>query len=78
MTKYEVLCAFEASWGFVSPDQVRARINPHPDRRSMYSYLLRLAQQGLLDRTGRRGTLAYRLTERGLARLRYFERQQHH
>jgi DNA-binding PadR family transcriptional regulator len=74
MTKAEVLSIFENAWNFLRPDQVRARLNSPLDRRSMYSYLIRLAQQGLLERRpGRRGTLAYRLTERGRARLRYFE-----
>jgi len=75
MTKREVLSVFHGAWGFISPDQVRVRLFPRPDRRSLYSYLLRLQGQGLLERrqTGR-GTLAYRLTERGKARLTYLER----
>jgi len=50
---------------------------PRPDRRAAYSYLLRLKRQGLLE-TGpnvRRGNLAYRLTQRGHARLKYFRSQ---
>jgi len=67
MTKSEVLAIFERSGGFLSPDEVRAQLRPPPDRRSLYSYLLRLAQQGLLE--------AYRLTDRGRLRLRYFQGQ---
>lgn len=41
----------------------------------MYSYLLRLGRQGLLERKqAARGSLAYRLTERGRARLEYLRR----
>ena len=72
MTKVEVLAIFDRAGGFLTPDQVRAQLHPSPDRRSAYSYLLRLASQGLLERrsTGR-GTLAYRLNDRGRARLEY-------
>ncbi len=78
MTKYEVLAFFAETGGFVIPDDVRIRLEPMPDRRSIYSYLGRLARQGLLER-GRTslggGLLAYRLTERGRARLEYFRQQ---
>jgi DNA-binding PadR family transcriptional regulator len=74
MTKTEVLSIFHSALTFLRPDQVRAGLDPPPDRRSLYSYLLRLSEQGLLERhQTRRGTLAYRLTERGRARLRYFQ-----
>jgi len=77
MTKREILAIFDHAWGFLSPDQVCARLQPRPDRRSFYSYLLRLHHQGLLERRkARRGTLAYRLTERGRARLRYFQQRE--
>ncbi len=77
MTKAQVLLIFERAGGFLTPDQVRARLQWAPDRRSAYSYLLRLARQGLLERKqSRRGNLAYRLTERGRARLRYFQKQE--
>ncbi len=76
MTKQEVLSIFHHAWGFRTPDQVRAKLHPCPDRRSIYSYLLRLHRQGLLERRKvRRGTLAYRLTERGRARLLYFQQR---
>jgi DNA-binding PadR family transcriptional regulator len=72
MTKAEVLSIFDRSGGFLTPDQVRARFQTPPDRRSMYSYLLRLGRQGLLERKqAGRGSLAYRLTDRGRARLEY-------
>ena len=77
MSKAEVLEIFARSNGFIAPDQVWLRLKPRPDRRSVYSYLLRLKRQGLLE-TGpnvRRGNLTYRLTERGHARLKYFRSQ---
>jgi DNA-binding PadR family transcriptional regulator len=76
MTKYEVLTAFGQTNRFLTPDELRLRLRLSLDRRSVYSYLLRLARQGLLER-GRtwRGRLAYRLTERGRARLGYLRRR---
>ena len=46
MTKVEVLSIFDRAGGFLGPNQVRAQLLPSPDRRSAYSYLLRLARQG--------------------------------
>jgi DNA-binding PadR family transcriptional regulator len=77
MTKEEVLSIFERAGGFLAPDQVLEKLQAPPDRRSVYSYLLRLARQGLLERRQtRRGTLAYRLTERGRARLWYLQKRE--
>jgi DNA-binding PadR family transcriptional regulator len=73
MTKQQILEFFARRSNFVSPDEVW-RLQGKLDRRSVYSYLLRLKQQGLLE-TGpnrRRGHLVYRITERGRARLQYF------
>ena len=76
MTKYEVLAAFAQTNGFLTPDELRMRLRLSLDRRSVYSYLLRLARQGLLERGGMgRGQLAYRLTERGRARLEYLKQR---
>jgi hypothetical protein len=73
MTKAEVLSIFDRAGGFLTPDQVCGKLQPHPDRRSTYSYLLRLSRQGLLERNqGGRGHLAYRLVDRGRKRLAYF------
>jgi DNA-binding PadR family transcriptional regulator len=77
MTKYQVLAAFAQTNGLLAPDELRHRLRWPLDRRSVYSYLLRLARQGLLERRGMgRGRLAYRLTERGRARLEYLEQRQ--
>ena len=74
MKKQDVLTGFAQTHGFLSPDELRIRLRWRLDRRSVYSYLLRLARQGLLERmqTGR-GRLAYRITQRGRARLDYFK-----
>jgi len=76
MTKLEVLQIFAQVNGFLKPDSVRGRLRLAPDRRSLYSYLGRLRRQGLLDRhpNSRRGHLAYRLTDRGRARMEYLRR----
>src|SRR5271169_3834886 len=72
MSKEEVLVIFNRSSSFLSPDEVRSNLRPSPNRRSFYSYLLRLSSQGLFERRSiGRGSLAYRLTERGRARLEY-------
>jgi DNA-binding PadR family transcriptional regulator len=76
MTKLQVLNEFAQSNCFISPDEIRFRLRSQIDRRSFYSYLLRLARQGLLQRAGKgRGQLVYRLTERGMARLQYLQRR---
>lgn len=74
MTKLEVLLLFARHGGFLKLDAVLGRLQSVPDRRSLYSYLGRLREQGLLERhpNARRGYLAYRLTARGRARLEYF------
>jgi DNA-binding IclR family transcriptional regulator len=74
MTKQEILEFFACRNSFVSPDQVWLQLQRKLDRRSVYSYLLRLKRQGLLE-TGPsrgRGYLVYRITERGRAQLQYF------
>lgn len=76
MTKYDVLHTFAQTNGFLTPDELRMQLRLQLDRRSVYSYLLRLARQGLLERVQRgRGRLAYRITERGRDRLAYLSRR---
>ncbi len=77
MTKAQVLLIFDRAGDFLTPDEVGRELRPPPDRRSLYSYLLRLARQGLLERgpVSRGGRLAYRLTERGRRRLEYLRRR---
>lgn len=76
MKKSEVLTIFENN-SFLTPDAVRTRLRFRPDRRSFYSYLLRLFRQGLLERrhTAMPRRLVYRLTDRRRARLAYFRLQ---
>ena len=72
MTKRETLEIFARTTGFLTPDRVWLALQRRSDRRSVYSYLLRLKRQGLLETVdSRRGHLAYRLTARGYARLTY-------
>lgn len=77
MTKREILEFFARRNNFIAPDQVWLELQRTLDRRSVYSYLLRLKRQGLLESGPyrRRGDLAYRITERGHARLQYFRSQ---
>jgi len=71
---------FAEAKGFLTPDQVCEKLQPSPDRRSLYSYLARLRGQGLLERgpNRRRGSLSYRLTSRGEERIAYLRAQRHH
>jgi DNA-binding PadR family transcriptional regulator len=74
MTKREVLSIFNQAGVFLTPDEVQRQLRPQPDRRSFYSYLLRLARQGLLERrSAGRGSLAYRISDRGRKRLQYLQ-----
>ena len=50
MTKYQVLNAFAQANTFLIPDELRIRLRWSLDRRSVYTYLLRLARQGPLER----------------------------
>ena len=74
MTKEQVLEIFARNSNFITPDQIFGALQRRLDRRSVYSYLLRLKRQGLLETAAhvQRGRLAYRMTERGFARLQYF------
>jgi len=76
MTKLGVLSIFARTGGYLKPDDILNQLRPVPDRRSLYSYLGRLRNQGLLERSPdyRKGHLAYRLTARGRARIEYLVR----
>ena len=66
---------FAKTRGYLRPDDVWMRLTPpRPRRRALYSYLLRLQRQGLLERAYGTNSklLVYRLTERGYARIAYF------
>ena len=74
MTKEEVLSIFYRAGVFLTPDEAQRQLRPQPDRRSFYSYLRRLNRQGLLERrSAGRGSLAYRISDRGRKRLLYLQ-----
>lgn len=77
MSKREILELFARTGNFSTPDSVWLELHRALDRRSVYSYLFRLKNQGLLEAgpNRRRGFLAYRITDRGRARLQYFRSQ---
>jgi DNA-binding PadR family transcriptional regulator len=76
MTKREVLEIFYSAQRMLTPDSVGRRLRRYRRRTSVYSYLLRLSRQGLLQQTyvGRR--IAYRLTPRGIDRLLYLRQRE--
>ncbi len=74
ITKEEVLSIFYRVGVFLTPDEAQRHLRPQPDRRSFYSYLRRLNRQGLLERrSAGRGSLAYRISDRGRKRLLYLQ-----
>jgi DNA-binding PadR family transcriptional regulator len=75
MTKRRVLEIFAANARFMTPDEVRKCLQHDPQRSSVYSYLFRLCRQGLLERAESWDRVAYRMTERGIERLTYFQSQ---
>lgn len=76
MTKLEVLEIFYYENRILTPDGVGRRIRRYRCRTSVYSYLLRLSRQGLLERTHIGTRLAYRLTSRGVDRIEYLRRRE--
>jgi hypothetical protein len=74
MSKREILEMFARAGDFITPDHVWLQLKRTLDRRSVYSYLLRLKRQKLIESgpNSKRGFLAYKITERGRARLHYF------
>lgn len=76
MTKSEVLEIFYSANRSLTPDSVGRRIRRYRCRCSVYSYLLRLSRQGLVERTRIGNRLAYRLTSRGVDRLLYLRQRE--
>jgi DNA-binding PadR family transcriptional regulator len=76
MTKLEVLGIFHDEDRSLTPDSVGRRIGRYRRRTSVYSYLLRLSRQGLLERTLIGTRIAYRLTSRGMDRFEYLRRKE--
>lgn len=73
--KLRALSVF-AGGEWLTPDQVAQRLNFSPER-SAWTYFKRLWRFGLLERSFiGRGTLKYRISEGGLARLRWLRSRQ--
>jgi len=75
MTKQDVLEIFAKVNRFIPPDAVCRQLRGFHHRSSVYSYLLRLHRQGLLLRGTEFGRIVYRISERGVERLRFFRSQ---
>jgi hypothetical protein len=75
MTKQEVLEIFVQEGRFITPDAVCRQLHGFHYRSSVYSYLFRLHKQGLLLRGTVIGRVAYRISQRGIERLRFFRSQ---
>jgi Fe2+ or Zn2+ uptake regulation protein len=73
MTKREVLEIFFRNVRFLTPDAICRQLGEFHHRSSVYSYLLRLHKQGLLLRGEAAGRLAYKISERGIERLKFLE-----
>ena len=79
MKRLEILEIFYAVQYPLTPDRVRRRLWAalvFPKRCSVYSYLLRLHKQGLLHRTFVKGRIAYEISDRGIARLKYLRERE--
>jgi Fe2+ or Zn2+ uptake regulation protein len=76
MTKKRVLELFAENARFVTPDEIRTRLQNNLQRSTVYSYLSRLCGQGLLERTEDWQRVAYRITPRGLERLKFLRSKQ--
>jgi hypothetical protein len=72
MTKQEVLEIFAKASRFIPPDTVCRQLRGFHHRSSVYSYLFRLHKQGLLLRGTKLGRVVYRISQRGVERLRFF------
>ncbi len=74
MTKQRVLEVFVAGTQSTTPDEVRNRLQGNLQRSTVYSYLARLCRQGLLEPAqGWKQRVAYRITPRGVERLKFLQ-----
>jgi hypothetical protein len=73
MTKREVLELFFQCGRFVTPDAICRQLREFHHRSSVYSYLFRLHKQGLLLRGEVPGRVAYRISSRGIERLKFLQ-----
>lgn len=75
MTKQEVLEIIVHNQRGMTPDAVCRQLRGFHHRCSVYSYLFRLHKQGLLQRQILHGRIAYRISQRGIERLQFFQSQ---
>ena len=73
MTKREVLEIFFRDVRFLTPDEICRQLREFHHRSSVYSYLFRLHKQGLLLRRVVGDRVAYKISQRGIERLNFFE-----
>jgi Fe2+ or Zn2+ uptake regulation protein len=73
MTKQEVLTILAENEFPMTLDAVCRQLSGFHHRCSVYSYLFRLHKQGLLYRQIIHGRIAYRISQRGIERLHFFE-----
>ncbi len=76
MTKRRVLELFASKAQFVTPDEIRMHLQNSLQRSTVYSYLSRLCEQGLLERAEAWQRVAYRITQRGTERLKFLQSKQ--
>lgn len=74
--KPRVLEPFAANQRSLTPDDVRMRLRRNLQRSTVYSYLSRLCRQGLLERAQGWHRIAYRITPKGIERLKFFQSKQ--
>jgi len=73
MTKRKVLEVLFSNARFMTPDEVRTRLQSNVQRSTVYSYLARLCRQGLLEPAQGWQRVAYRITQKGIERFEYFK-----
>lgn len=76
MNKQRVLELFAIEGRFVAPDEIRTCLQQDQQRSTVYSYLSRLCEQGLLERAEGWQRVAYRITPRGIERLKFLRSKQ--
>jgi len=75
MTKREVLEIFVRRIGWVRPDDIWRSFNKNIARVSVYTFLLRIYRQKLLERNSVHGRIAYSLSRKGRERLEFFRKR---
>jgi hypothetical protein len=76
MNKKQVLELLVKSFNPETPDAIRERLRITQPRTSVYSYLLRMFRQKLLNRRRDRNGISYSVSDRGIARLKYLQKRE--